>query len=219
MSCNWNKCYNSLWGNFCIFFSSMIRFYKYPTVYRYVLISPSTSTGWWVVHHSQMTSSQQQLMTALEFLAPFTLHWLCAYRIIISQLCFMSRNTGHASVLLREISKETMISKCLWGAGPLSRGITNISFLVSLFWSAISEFWAGCSIVIGDDKQLYIFLDIKGILAHIYVEGISTFEDGLICLYTGKGKDHGGCVLKISVSCWALFCSELCLWAPSWELK
>lgn len=20
MSCNWNKCYNSLWGNFCIFF-------------------------------------------------------------------------------------------------------------------------------------------------------------------------------------------------------
>lgn len=28
-----------------LFFSSVIRFYKYPTVYRYVLISPSTSAG------------------------------------------------------------------------------------------------------------------------------------------------------------------------------
>lgn len=55
--------------------------------------------------------------------------------------------------------------------------------------------------MIGDDTQLYIFLDIKEILAHIYVEGVSTFEDGLICLNIGKGKDHGGGVLKISVSC------------------
>lgn len=52
--------------------------------------------------------------------------------------------------------------------------------------------------MIGDDKQLYLFLDIKGILAHIYVEGVNTFEDGLICLNIGKGKDHGGVLHKIS---------------------
>lgn len=53
----------------------------------------------------------------------------------------------------------------------------------------------------GDDKQLHIFLDIKVVLAYIYVEGVSTFEDRLICLHIGKGKDHGGVLLKISVSC------------------
>jgi len=57
------------------------------------------------------------------------------------------------------------------------------------------------SVVIGDHKQLSIFLDIKGILAQIYVEGVSTFVDGLICLNIGKGKDQGCVVLKISVSC------------------
>lgn len=53
----------------------------------------------------------------------------------------------------------------------------------------------------GDDTQLHIFLDIKAILACIYVEGVSAFEDRLICLHIGNGKDHGGVVLKISVSC------------------
>lgn len=105
------------------FFPCMIRFYKYPAVYRCVLISPSPRSGWWAVLHSEMTSSQQQLMTALEFFGTiFTLHWLRAHRIIISQLCFMSLNTGHASALLREISKGficgTGISQCLWERAP-----------------------------------------------------------------------------------------------------
>lgn len=50
--------------------------------------------------------------------------------------------------------------------------------LVSLFQNAFREFWAGDSVGVGDDKQLYIFLDIKGMLAHICVEGIRTLEDG-----------------------------------------
>lgn len=44
-------------------------------------------------------------------------------------------------------------------------------------------------------------LSIKGISVHIYEEGDSNFQDRWTCLNIGKGKDHGGGVLKISVSC------------------
>lgn len=59
----------------------------------------------------------------------FPLRWLHAHRIIISQLCFMSLNTGHASVPFRETSKEficeAVISKCSWGKGPWTRNMPN----------------------------------------------------------------------------------------------
>lgn len=71
----------------------------------------------------------------------FTLRWLRARRIIISQLCFMSLNTGHASMLLRETSIcEAMISKCSWGKRPLTPNMTNAALLLtSISWLLFPE--------------------------------------------------------------------------------
>lgn len=43
-------------------------------------------------------------------------------------------------MLLREISEETMISKCLWGVGPLTPNMTNAGVLpTSVSWFLFSE--------------------------------------------------------------------------------
>lgn len=161
------------------FFPYLIRFYKYPAVFRCVLICPSAVQGCAALAADKQPAAAND-STGI-FGTFFTLHWLRAHRVIISRLCSVALSTACTSLLLPEISQEFLM---IWGEkNPslhiwLMQGYYQYQFLVSLFWNAFSEFWAGYSIGIGDDKQLCIFLDIKGILAHICVEGTGTFEDG-----------------------------------------
>lgn len=142
----------------------------------------------------------------------FTLRWLRAHRIIISQLCCVSQYTGHASVLLWEISKEficeTGISKCLWGKGLLTPNMTDAGVLLTLVsWFLFSEvlsvnfgqavaLWQG---MIGN----FTYCRVSKESWHIFMWKASVLLR--MCFNIGKGKGHGGVVLEISVLSEVLF--------------
>lgn len=146
MSCTWNKCYKSLWSNGCIFFPCMIRFYKYPAVFRCVLICPSAVQGCAPLAADKQPASVND-STGI-FGTFFTPHWLRAHRVIISRLCSVALSTVCASLLLPEISQEFLM---ICGEKDSSfqirfmKGYNQYLFLVFLFWNAFTEFLAGYS--------------------------------------------------------------------------